>query len=217
MKLFSILLAALVALAIGGALAGAQAPKNDDVTLDASANPTLFRTPTTLSGRVKGEKEGVSVVLQRRSSLTDTTFSDVATAVTTGNGEYTFTVRPRRNGYFRAVARTTPEKTSDELFLQVAPKVSLGARSTTVAAGAKARFRGKVRPRHNGRKVQIQRRNDAGAFETVATARLRKATRRYSRFRKRVAVPATGVYRAVLPGHADHAEGVSPELTITTS
>lgn len=213
MKPFTIILSALAVLATGAALAVAQGPKNNDVTLDASANPVLYRTPTTLSGRVKGEKAGVSVVLQRRVSQT-AAYADVATVATTGNGEYTFSVRPRRNGYFRAVAKTTPEATSDELLLQVAPKVTMTARSMTVSPGAKARFRGKVRPRHRGR-IQIQRRNDAGTFETVATAKLRKATKRLARFRKRVSVPSTGVYRALLPGHADHAEGASAELTIT--
>ena len=214
MKIFSTVIAAVLALAVVAGLAAAQG--KGDVTIDASANPALFRTPTTLSGRVKGEKVGIQVVVQRRSSTT-AAYSDVATVTTTGNGQWTHSIRPRRNAYYRAVAKTTPEVASEDLLLQVAPKVTLKAASTTVAAGAKARLRGRIRPRHNGQKVEIQRRTEAGAFEKVATARVRKATRRYSKFRKRVTVPSTGVYRAVLPGHADHAEGVSPELTVTAS
>jgi hypothetical protein len=210
-KLTSAFLASLVLLS-GAALAVAQG--KGDVTIDASANPTLFKAPMTLSGRVKAEKDGVTVVLQRRASQTGT-FADVTSVATTGNGDYTFALAPRRNGYFRAVAKTTPEVTSDELLVAVAPKVGMTAGRTTVAPNSRVRLRGKVRPKHNGSRIQIQLRDAAGAWTTVKTPRLRNTDRSYSRYRTRVRVPATGTYRAFLPGHADHADGVSGEVTIT--
>jgi hypothetical protein len=211
-----IALAAAAALLAGGAIVQAQGPPNkSDVTLTGPTSAVVYKTPTAFSGRIKGEKAGVSVVLQRRNSQT-APYTDLATVTTTGNGDFSFAgVEPRRNAFYRALARTTPEQTSDDLFVAVAPIVKLKAKSTTVATNERARFRGKVRPRHNRRKVQIQRQEAAG-FVTVATARLRRVRgKNVSRFRKRVTIPATGVYRAFLPGHADHAEGGSNTVTIS--
>lgn len=208
-------LAAAAALLAGGAIVQAQGPQNKDVTLSGPTTTVVYKTPTTLSGRVKGEKDGVSVVLQRRTSQT-APYTDVATVATTGNGDFTFSgLEPRRNAFYRALARTTPEQTSDDIFVAVAPIVTLRAKSTAVAPNTQARFRGKVRPRHNRRKIQIQR-EEATGFVTVARARLRRVRgKNVSRFRKRVTIPATGNYRALLPGHTDHAEGASAPLTIT--
>lgn len=211
-RLATIFLTALAVLA-AAALASAQG-KSDDVSLQTATNPVVFRTPTALTGRVKGAKAPVAVTLQRRTP-TGTAFADVASATTTDNGDYTFTIRPKRNGVFRAVSGTA---TSDELALGVAPKVGVSVSATTVAPGSRVRFRGKVRPRHNGSRAQIQVRDAAGAWVVVTQARLRRVKgRTYSRYAKRVTVPAGGTYRVVLPAHADHAEGASAEVAIATS
>ena len=201
---------ALLALLAAAALASAQG-KSDDVSLETATNPVVFRTPTALTGRVKGAKTAVPVTLQRRSP-TGTEFANVATANTTGNGDYTFTIRPKRNGVFRTVSGTVM---SDELLLGVSPKIGLTVSSTQVAPNSRVRFRGKVRPRHNGSKAQIQLKDAAGTWTVVKETRLRRVEgKRYSRYRTRVTVPATGTYRVVLPAHADHAEGASPEVVI---
>jgi hypothetical protein len=203
-----------VALVAVTATSTAQSPKSQDVSIKESANPTPFRAPVTLTGRVKKAKAGVAVVLQRRASQT-APYGDVATAATTGNGEYAFTIRPRRNGYYRAVARTTPEAASSDLLLGVSPRITLRAGRTTLAPGGRVRLRGRVRPKHNGSRVEIQRREGA-EWRLVKRARLRDTRRSASRYRTRVRVPSTGTYRVLLPGHADHAEGVSPEVTLST-
>ena len=191
-----LLLLPLLALAVVAPAQGQNT--NNDITIKASANPVVFKTPTTFDGRVKGVKEGVDVVLQRRSSTTTTEYTTITTVKTTGNGEYTFTVTPRRNGLFRAMSGTA---VSEEIALGVAPKVTLSVGPN--------RFKGRVRPAHDGRKVQLQRQNADGTWTTVKKARLRDTGKAYSRFRKRTPLQAGASYRAILPAHTDHVQGES--------
>jgi hypothetical protein len=191
-------------------------PPKPSVTLRPSAAQVTFSQPVTVAVSVKGAKAGLAVTLQRRRS-TSQTWSDVETKTTDGKGDASFTTRPRVNVYYRALARTTPEQTSAESLVKVAPLVGFRVADSTPRAGQRVRFSGTVRPRHNGRRVYVQRKLDGGSFVTIRRATLRAATSAYSRYSLRVRVRRTATYRVRILGHADHAMGISRERVLTTS
>jgi hypothetical protein len=205
---------ALVAPVAASAAKPPKPPGQQGVTLKPSATLITFSQPVTSTVSVKGVKGGVGVTLQRRAT-TSPTWSDAETKTTDAQGNTTFTTRPRVNTVYRAIARTTPEQTSPEATVLVAPLVGFRVSDSTPKAGRRVRFAGTVRPRHNGRRVSIQRRSSTGAWVTVKRARLRAATTRYSKYATRVRVRRTGTYRVRLAAHADHAAGVSRERTLT--
>jgi len=190
-------------------------PGQQGVTLKPAAGLITFSKTVVSTASVKGAKAGVNVTLQRRPS-TSATWSDVETKPTDQKGDAAFTTRPRVNTFYRAVARTTPEQTSAESLVQVAPLVGFRVADTTPRAGQRVRFAGTVRPRHNSRRVSIQRRSSTGTWVTVRRPRLMPGTATYSRYAVRVRVRRTGTYRVRLAPHADHAEGLSRERTLTT-
>ena len=189
-------------------------PKAGDVTLKASAAQVTFSTPVTLTGKVKGAKGGVVVSLERRDADA-TTFVPAGTATTDGQGDYTFTQRPAKSSVFRATAATTPPATSADTPVAVAPLVGLKVSDSTPSKGQRVRFRGTVRPQHDGTRVAIQRKRADGTWVTVKTPLLRDAGSTYSRYSKRFRIRRNGTYRTVIAAHADHAEGVSRERTLT--
>jgi hypothetical protein len=189
-------------------------PGQQGVTLKPAATLITFSHTVVSTASVKGAKAGVAVTLQRRRS-TSATWSDAETKPTDQKGDAAFTTRPRVNTVYRAVARTTPEQTSAEALVQVAPLVGFRVSDATPHRGQRVRFAGTVRPRHNGRRVAIQRRSSTGTWVTVKRVRLRAATSTSSKYATRVRVRRTGTYRVRLAPHADHAEGLSRERTLT--
>jgi hypothetical protein len=207
---------ALVAPVAASAAKPPKPPGQQGVTLKPAASLITFSHTVVSTASVKGVKAGVNVTLQRRPS-TSSTWSDVETKPTDPQGNAAFTTRPRVNTWYRAIARTTPEQASAESLVQVAPLVGFRVSDTTPRAGQRVRFAGTVRPRHNGRRVSIQRKSSTGTWVTVKRVRLRAATSKYSKYATRVRVRRTGTYRVRLAPHADHAEGLSRERTLTTS
>jgi hypothetical protein len=191
-------------------------PGQQAVTLRPSAAQVTFSQPLTAKVSVKGARAGVGVTLQRRPS-TSQTWSDVETKATDGKGDASFTTRPRVNVYYRALARTTPEQTSAESLVKVAPLVGFRVSDSTPSAGQRVRFSGTVRPRHDGRRVYVQRKLDGGSFVTIRRTTLRAATSTYSKYSLRVRVRRTATYRVRILGHADHAMGISRERVLTVS
>lgn len=190
------------------------APGPQAVTLTASANPLTFSVPETLKASVKGAKAGVSVTLQRHTTSSKT-FSDVETKTTDVKGDASFSTRPRETTYYRAIARTNPDQTSAELIVKVAPLVGLKLSDSTPRARQLVRFSGTVRPRHDGRKVYLQRKLGGGSFVTIRSTALRTATSTYSKYSIRSRVTRTATYRVRILGHTDHSLGVSRERTAT--
>ena len=91
------------------------------------------------------------------------------------NGSFAFTLRPARTTQYRVVAQASPPVTSGGRLVSVRPLVGLVIADTTPRAGARVRFRGTVRPEHDGATALIQRRSSTGRFVTVARATLRDA------------------------------------------
>ena len=206
-----------LSLAAAAAVSAQKPPKppgQSDVTLTASANPVTFSQPLALTGSVKGARAGVVVTLEGRAP-TETVFAPLGTAPTDQKGDYAFTQRPSANVIYRATAATTPPVQSAELLVRVMPLVGLRVSDTTPSAGQRVRFRGTVRPAHDGRLLAIQRKGDDGKFVTVARTRLRDAGDDFSRYGRRVRVRRTGTYRTRVVGHDDHATGASRERTLT--
>jgi hypothetical protein len=191
-------------------------PGQQGVTLQPSATVVTFSQPVTTKVSVKGAKAGVGITLQHRRS-TSATWSDLETKPTDAQGDASFTARPRVNVYYRALARTSPEQTSAESLVKVAPLVGFRVSDSTPRAGQRVRFSGTVRPRHNGRRVYVQRKRGAGSFVTIRRTTLRAARSTYSKYSLRVRVRSTATYRVRVLGHADHAMGVSRERLLTTS
>ena len=80
---------------------------------------------------------------------------------------------------------------------------------STPRRGQRVRFFGSVAPKHNGRRVFVQRRRGDGRWRTVARTLTRDAAGNRSRYSKRVRVLRDGVYRVRVRGHADHRTGTS--------
>jgi hypothetical protein len=208
---------AVATLACASAVQAQKPPKppgKTDVTLKAGAAAVTFSEPVALSGSVKGARAGVLVTLERRATTTPT-FEPAATTTTDGKGDYSFTARPRVNSAFRVTAATTPPVQSAEVTTAVRPLVGLRVSDATPRAGQRVRFRGTVRPPHDGRRVSIQRRRADGSWRTLARPRLRDAGDVYSTYSRRLRVRRTGTYRVRIAAHDDHVTGTSRERTLT--
>jgi hypothetical protein len=191
--------------------------------LDAKPNPVVFGSATTLSGQLSGtSRAGVTVRLEADDAAP---FGDAYKQVTTPTGtpltatsdqagRFTFSVRPQRNTQYRAVAQASPPVTSAPRLVLVRPQVGLVLSDSTPRAGTLVRFRGTVRPAHDGRTALIQRRSSSGRFVTVARTTLRDAGTVYSRYSRRIRVNRDGVYRVKVAGDADHVNGFSRTRTI---
>ena len=218
MRIRLILAAGIAGIAAMLALAGTgeaqKPPKAGSVTLKASAGQLTYSAPVTLTGKVKGAKAGVVVSLERRAADA-TAFVPAGTATTDGQGDYTFTQRPAQSSVYRAAAATTPPATSADVPVAVAPLVGLKVSDATPRKGQRVRFKGTVRPQHDGTRVAIQRKKADGTWATVKTPILTDAGSTYSRYSKRFRIRRSGTYRTVIAAHADHAEGVSRERTLT--
>jgi hypothetical protein len=187
-------------------------PKPGPVTIAATPNPSVFSTPVAVTGRVQQAPEGTVVTLSRR-ILPSGSFVTLATAKTAKNGTYTFSQRPQRNMYYRVSAALTPPVQSPDLLVNVAMLVGLRLSDSTPAAGARVRFSGIVRPRHDGRAAYIQKQNAAGTWVTVTKTTLSKLDSQSSRYSKTIRVRANANYRVRVLGHDDHAMGISRTRT----
>ena len=186
-------------------------PKPGTTTLKASAQQVTFSQPIALSGKVKGAKQGVTVTIERR-AVNSTTYGPAGTATTDANGDFSFADRPAKSSVYKATAGTAA---SPEVAVAVAPLVGLKVGDSTPRKGQRVRFKGTVRPQHDGTRVAIQRKRADGSWMTVRSPRLRDAGSSYSRYSKRIRIRRSGTYRTVIGAHADHAEGVSRERSLT--
>ena len=202
---------AAVALAIASESQAQKPPKPGGVTLKASAQQVTFSQPVALTGKVKGVKQAVTVTIERRAANA-TAFAPAGTATTDANGDFSFADRPSTSSVYRASAGTAA---SPDVAVAVAPLVGLKVGDATPRKGQRVRFKGTVRPQHDGTRVAIQRKRADGTWVTVRSPLLRDAGSRYSRYSKRIRIRRSGTYRTVIGAHADHAEGVSRERTLT--
>jgi hypothetical protein len=181
------------------------------VTIAATPRVVTFGKPVTIAGQVAGRPDTKVELEQTPFPFTDP-FKNAAQGTTDAAANYSFQVTPPLNTRYHVVAKS-PRATSSDVTVPVRTRVSLRLGDRTPPRGARVRFRGSVLPAHEGSVVRIQRRTSAG-WKTIARPVLRTATPfagdSRSRYRKRIRVRRSGVYRTVMPGHGDHARGKSP-------
>ena len=196
--------------------AGGPAPPSG-VTIAATPPVVRFGKQVTISGQVTGNP-AVSVELQQNPFPFTGPFTTIAEGTTDASANYSFFALPTVNTKYRVRAKASPPVQSGEITVLVRPRVGLRLGDTTPAIGQRVRFRGSVLPAHDGSQVRIQRRTSAG-WKTIRTPTLKTATPlngvARSKYRARIRIRSSGVYRTVLPAHADHARGKSRRRVVT--
>ncbi|MEA2281023.1 MAG: hypothetical protein QOK21_1630 [Solirubrobacteraceae bacterium] len=206
-------LAAAAALLAPAAVQAAKPPKLPaKLTIAAAPSAVTFGRATTLSGKLSGGKSaaGQLVAVQADTAPFDGTYTDVATAKTDANGDWSATNAPTALTRYRAQAKTAPPATSATVDVGVRLRVGIRVSDRTPARGQRVRFSGTVAPAHDGAPVRIQRRRADGSWRTVARTTLQDAGDAVSRYAKRVKVTRTGTYRVrAASGDGDHLRGTS--------
>ena len=197
----------------------AKPPKNPpgrSPALTITAKPTLitFGHSASVSGRLTGRNHGNRRVGLQRNPWPFRAFVNTRVTRTASNGSYSFTVRPARHTRYRVV---TPQPAtiydtllrSPEVLILVRLRVGIRLSDSTPRRGQRVRLFGSVAPKHNGRKVFIQRRRRDGRWRTVARTVTLDAAGNRSRYSKRVRTLRSGEYRVRVRGDADHRTGNS--------
>jgi hypothetical protein len=86
--------------------------------------------------------------------------------------------------------------------------------NTHPARGHLIRFSGRVAPRHNGMRVQIQRLGSDGRWHTLARPRLGNATGNASKYSVLLRARRGGLYRVTAGPDAHHWRGFSRAIRI---
>ena len=179
------------------------------ITIAVAPTTVRFGGSSTITGQLTNAAAGTTVTLEQSPSPF-TAFIAVGTPVPTdATGNYSFTVNPGLHTHYRVVAQSAPPVTSAEVTVLVRYAVGLKVSDSKVRKGQRVRFKGKVAPAHDGRKVKIQRRTSTG-FKTVAKAVLRAAKGDVSKYAKRIRITRKGTYRVRVAADADHSTGFSP-------
>jgi hypothetical protein len=216
MKRFILLTAIVVPVfaALAVHASSAPPPGNSDLTILAKPSTITFGQATTISGKLKGPKDPITVTLQQNPYPFTDAFEAAGTKPTADNGDYSFTgVRPAQNTRYR-VTTVTPALASSDVDVLVRIKVVLRVSDRTPRAGQRVRFYGTAAPQHDGRTVRLQRQTSTGSWTTVARTLLRDAGDERSSFSRRMRVRRDGVYRARVYRDANHATGTSGSKTL---
>ncbi len=123
---------------------------------------------------------------------------------TQADGFYTTSIGPKSNATWSATAAGA---SAGEIVIRVLPKLTLSLSHTTSSTRLTEILSGAVTPNHAGATVRIQKAVGSG-WRTVASGRIDSR----SRYRVTWSLPrktASYKLRAMLPAHADHAEGAS--------
>ena len=183
------------------------------LSLDANPNPTVYRDPTVLSGRLRlpGNAEAGRTITLRADRYPFTGGRNVATTVTDSSGRYSFAPRrPPKNTNYRTFIGGL--RSPIEL-VRVRMRVSFRLTDYTPERGERVKFYGRVCPTHDGRLVAIQKRTSTGLWVDVRRTVTREAIR-CSVYRKRIRLYNDNVFRVVVRKHVDHARGISRTRTV---
>lgn len=154
-----------------GSVTAAAPSSNGAVTLTASTALVVYGAKVTLSGKVAPAKGSVTVDLWAR-PYPEPNFAKVASAVTTGDGSFTFSLPPQIRTEYRAqFADGSVRGESAIATVRVRPRVTLSVRKVV---GSKVSLRTGVVSTlsYSGTSVLVQRRNSQGGWTTVRTVRL---------------------------------------------
>jgi len=181
-------------------------PANPDLTIKADPNPVAFGKTVTISGRLRGsDNTGKAVDVEEDPYPFDGQFKKVGTATTDAQGDYSVQTTPDQHTQYRAVAKTTPEETSETLTVKVRKKITRHVDDLTPAKGQMVTFSGVVRPAHDGMTVIIQRRRATGTWKRMATTTLQHVgPGDESSYSQAVEMNRDGVWRTKVKADADH-------------
>jgi hypothetical protein len=157
-----------------------------------------------------GQPPATSQVVQV-GQVTGGSFTPFASATTDANGFYRATVKPTSNGTWTAICG---DVRGNDIAIEVAPRVSLVLSHLQASTKPTEIFSGAVAPKHAGKRVLVQKAVSGGMWQTVASGRLDSR----SRFRITWRVPLKSAkynLQAILPAHADHAQGTSTKAVLT--
>lgn len=184
------------------------------LTISASPSSVIYGGTTTILGQLKGSGNAArQVALQARPYPYQAGFQQVGnTQLTNATGNYRFAVSPMFfKSQFRVVAATQPTATvSATKAVDVRVSVSMLLSDATPLRGRSVRFRGSVRPPHDGARVSIQKKGASGRYVTVARTRLRRGTATHSSYSRSLRIRTSGRYRVrVSIADGDHSSGIS--------
>ena len=150
------------------------------ISLAPPLGPIDFGSPTTLTGSVVPAVAGTAVDLLGRAAG-ESTFSTLATTLTTAGGGYVFTVEPRSTTEYRVVTQGGSSASSSPVAtVQVRPSVSLKKRFVKHGR-AYLTARALSSTSYKGKRLVVQRHNRHGGWTTVKTVRLNaKSTVKFS-------------------------------------
>lgn len=201
--------------------ANAQKPPKQNQSLTIAARPATvtYRSSGIISGTRRGNSRANQPVALQRNPYPFRAFRTAAVTRTDSKGNYRFTIRPARHTRYRVVSPSPATIydtviTSAQVLVHVRLRVGIRLSDSTPRRGQRVRFFGTVSPKHNGRRVFVQRRRRDGRWVTIARARTRNTTGNRSRYSRRVRIYRTGAYRVRVRGHADHSTGTSRRRAI---
>jgi hypothetical protein len=187
------------------------------VTLAASPNPVAPGGATTLAGQLTGTNNaGRDVVLQSNPFPYMQGFLNAANPqVTVPVGNFSFPVLSVPvTTQFRVVLAQRPEVTSPIVVVGAALQVKTRTRKVDRHRhSVSVRFRGSVTPQNDGGRVSIQKfRNNT--WVEIAHTRAKDAGSSRSRFRTRVRLFRSGLYRAVAESEGAYVTGAGRAIRI---
>jgi hypothetical protein len=208
-----LVVAALFAVAVPAVAAPKKPPQSG--RLSAAARPTLltFGQSTVVSGKLTSQNNGGQQVRLAEDPFPyGDGFTNVATATTAANGNYTLPRQvPATNRNYRVTVGSEQAFTG----VRVMMRVSFVVGDSTPNRGQRVGFTGFVAPKHDGRTVLIQRRSATGRWGTVRRTLLQATTGNRSRYSTSLVIRRTGTYRVRAGADGDHLTGTSRTRTLS--
>lgn len=189
----------------------------EKVNLSISATPTVIIYPsaTTLSGILTNVSNvplaAKNVTIQAKSG---TSWVNVATVQTNGEGQWSYSVKPSRNVYYRATYTgdsTYGSVISNSQLIKVKPYVGISAAYPRIRVGRSDLMKFSTNPKHVGYYISIQKKSGTS---WITIARVKLDSNGYGRYYFRTSRRGTYYLRAVLPKHSDNETGISRYITV---
>ena len=164
------------------------------LSLNAAPNPIRPNAKTLIAGVLSGTGNGDRrIVLQSNPFPFTQGFQNASDVhLTNPDGSFSFPLLAVPvNTQYRVVLTNVPQVVSPIVTVGIAPKVTLSSKRLS---GNRFRFKGKIRPAHDGAGIVIQRLKN-GAWVNVASSHARAAKGDVSKYSKRFKIKRSGTYR----------------------
>ncbi len=187
--------------------------ENPNFTIEASADPISYGQSVTITGTVSGADKA-PVTLEARTARQHG-YAPVAEVTTDASGNYSLPAQSPINSTFYQVkgagkaSAILYEGVKDVLTPEVTPP-------STVPAGQRLTFSGKVSPDHSGHVIYLERQNASGTGFHVVKVGFVATGSTYSLVRK-VYDAGTKVFRVKIPGGPENEGAATPPVTIVVT